>query len=61
MANTNSSLRKSRKPRAWLYENGEKKPLIVEKPTRLSAYGIWRRKNPVAVGMTKEELRAALK
>jgi hypothetical protein len=62
MENTTSTpKRKRRAPRAWIYENGEKKPLVVPKPTRLSAIGIWMREHPTSGGFTKAEMRAALK
>jgi hypothetical protein len=59
MANTNVP-KKKREPRAWLYENGVRKPLVVEKPTRLSKIGILRRENPAAfsVGLTEDDIRA---
>jgi hypothetical protein len=63
MENTTSTpKRKRRAPRAWIYENGEKKPLLYERTSeQLSAAGIWMREHPTSGGFTKAEMRALLK
>jgi hypothetical protein len=62
MENTNLPKRKKRKPTAWLYEDGIKKPFVYVKTTdRLSAAGIWMRDHPSSGVLTKAEMRAALK
>jgi hypothetical protein len=54
--------RKRRAPRAWIYENGEKKPLVYKRTSEgLSAAGIWMRDHPTSGGFTKDEMRALLK
>jgi hypothetical protein len=54
--------RKKREPRAWLFEDGVKKELVVPKPTKLSAAGVWRREHPIDPEWIKQwDMRAVLK
>ncbi|GHT14556.1 hypothetical protein AGMMS4956_12600 [Bacteroidia bacterium] len=62
MENINLPKRKRREPRAWICENGEKRPLVyVRRSPELSAAGKWMRDHPTSGGFTKAELRAILK
>jgi hypothetical protein len=57
MANTNVP-KKKREPRAWLYENGVKKPFEYErKSDRISPTGMYMRTHP-SIKMTEDEIRA---
>ncbi|GHV69898.1 hypothetical protein FACS1894199_19140 [Bacteroidia bacterium] len=57
MANTNLP-NKKRKPRAWLYENGVRKPLVYKKTSdRISPTGMYMRTHP-SIKLTEDEIRS---
>ncbi|MDR0558834.1 MAG: hypothetical protein LBG92_01575 [Prevotellaceae bacterium] len=52
---------RKRKPKAYYYHNGVETELIVPKPEKLSAYGLWRLEHPNGLEGEILDMRAVLK
>ncbi|GHT01591.1 hypothetical protein FACS189421_14240 [Bacteroidia bacterium] len=51
---------RKRKPKAYLFKDGVRMELVVPKPERLSAYGLWLKEHPNGEGEILD-MRAVMK